>query len=151
MLPTSTDVSIDVKPKLPADAEAVVVFATEGSTAPAIGVLSNEQRAAAKRLFAAGVVRGRAKEIAFDLVENDKGKTSRVFVVGLGRADKVTPETLRQAAGQATRALRKHRMKRVAIVPSTVGNLGTKAVADAVTTGLMLTAFHYSEYKGKSR
>src|SRR5688572_31335408 len=53
----------------------------------------------------AGVVRGRAKEIAFDLVDVGKGKTGRVFVAGIGRAEKVTSESLRQAAGQVTKAL----------------------------------------------
>jgi leucyl aminopeptidase len=151
MLPTSTDVSIDVKPTLPRDADAVVVFAADGTKPPTIAALSEHQRAAVDRLFAAGVVRGRAKEIAFDLVDVGKGKTGRVFVAGIGRAEKVTSESLRQAAGQVTKALRKHRMKRVAIVPPTVAKIDADVAADAVTTGLMLAAFQYSEYKGKSR
>src|SRR5687767_10970015 len=123
MLPTSTDVSIDVKTRFPADADAIVVFATEGKSAPAVSALSNRQRAAVDRLFAGGVVRGKAKELAFDLVENGKAKTSRIFVVGLGRAEKVTAETLRQAGGQLARALRKHRMKRVALITPAIAKV----------------------------
>jgi leucyl aminopeptidase len=151
MLPTSTDVSIDVKTKVRDDADAVVIFASESKRAPAIMALSNQQRAAVDRLFAGGVVHGRAKEIAFDLVDDGRAKASRVFVVGLGRAEKVTAETLRQAAGQATKALRKHRMKRVAIVAPALERVDSNVAADAVTTGLLLAAFQYAEYKGKSR
>src|SRR5688500_13372339 len=62
MLPTSTDVTITVKPKAPADADAEVVFITaDAATAHGNG-------RAVQRLFDAGVVRGKAKEIAFDLV-----------------------------------------------------------------------------------
>ena len=150
MIPTSTDVSIQVKDKTPANADAVVVFATEGGGEEAArsAALSREESAAVRRLFASGVARGRAKEVVFDVVETGKRKFRRVIVAGLGKAEKVTTESVRQAAGAVTRALRKHRLTRVAVIPPGEGVLDPAVAADAVVTGILLSAFDYQEYKG---
>src|SRR5215207_2088441 len=132
MLPTSTDVTISVKPKPPADADASVAFITadaDGATD------SSEDSRAVKRLLDAGVVRGKAKEIAFDLVEAGKGKHRRVYAVGVGAAAKVSAETVRQAAGMLAKALRKHRIQRVAIQLPVIEALTPEAAADAIITG----------------
>src|SRR5437762_3578515 len=115
MLPTSTDVTISVKPKISADVEAVVAFVTQGTTDAGVNVLPREDHDSIRRLLAAGVIRGKAKEIAFDLVDAGRGRHRRVYAVGLGAADKVSPEIVRQAAGQLAKALRKHRIARAAI------------------------------------
>jgi hypothetical protein len=52
MLPTSTDVTITVKPKLPADAEAVVAFITQGATDAGVNVIAREDHRAVERLIA---------------------------------------------------------------------------------------------------
>jgi leucyl aminopeptidase len=151
MLPTSTDVSIQLKSKAPANADAVVVFVTEDNFEEKSPALSREESAAVKRLFASGVARGKTREIVFDVLPVSGGKFRRVIAAGLGKADKVSAEIVRQSAGAVTRALRKHRLTRVAIVPPTVESLDDDVAAEAVVTGLMLCAFDYREYKGSSK
>ena len=134
MLPTSTDVTVQLKSQAPNDADAVVVFATQDTKAvqQVAADLAPEAGRAVDRLIRAGVVRGKAKELAFDLIESAKGKTRRVFVAGLGDARKVTAETVRQAVGAIVRAARKHRLQAIAIVPPTVGDVPVEAATDAI-------------------
>src|SRR5688572_23842752 len=100
MIPTSTDASVQIKDKVPASAEAVVVFAAEGAKDVAQSpALSIDERRAVERLFASGVSRGKAREAAVELVDIGAGKFRRVVVAGMGKAAKVTPEAVRQAAG----------------------------------------------------
>jgi leucyl aminopeptidase len=150
MLPTSTDVTVQLKSQPPADADAVVVFATQGAkwADVARGAEADVGRAV-ERLLAAGVVRGKAKELAFDLLSSSgKGKSRRVYVAGLGDAKKVTAETLRQAAGAVAKAAKKHRLRSVAIIPPAAHGVGVEAAADAIVTGVMLATFEYREFKG---
>ena len=157
MIPTSTYVSIQVKDKPPANAEAVVVFVAEGAGEPA-GVkplerLSRDESAAVRRLFDSGVARGKAREVVFDIVggPGGGGRYRRVIVAGLGKPEKVSAESVRQAAGAVTRALRKHRLARVAVVPPAVEAVAPEAGAEAVVTGILLAAFDYREYKGAAK
>ena len=116
MLPTSTDVAVQLKSQVPQDADAVVVFATQDAKpADVAASLDASGRRAVERLITTGVVRGKAKELAFDLIESGKGKPRRVFVAGLGETRKVTAETIRQAAGAVAKAARKHRLRSVAV------------------------------------
>src|SRR5688572_1198576 len=120
MIPTSTDVSIEVKDKPPANADAVVVFATEGGgdELARLPGLSREESAAVRRLFDSGVARGRAREVVFDVLDGPGGRGfRRVIVAGLGKLEKVSAESIRQAGGAVTRALRKHKLTRAAVVP----------------------------------
>src|ERR671913_230389 len=97
MLPTSTDVTITVKPKAPADLDATAAFITTEAAEPQLD--SADDARAVQRLRDAGVVRGKAKELAFDLVDAGRGKHRRVYAIGLGAAEKVTAETIRQSVG----------------------------------------------------
>jgi leucyl aminopeptidase len=152
MLPTSTDLTLTVKSKIPARLDAVVAFITEGAADAGVNVLAREDHRAIGRLLSAGVVRGRAREIAFDLIENeDESKRRRVYVVGLGPAEKVSAEIIRQSAGALARALRKHRMHRVAIKLPQVESVNAAATTEAIVTGLALARFRFGEYKGTAR
>src|SRR5688500_11687085 len=131
MLHTGTNVSIEVKPKLAVGVEAVAVFVTEGSRdagEAASALLADDERMAVERLLRAGVSRGKAREVHFDLIDSPgragKPQTTdyrRVLVVGLGPAKKVTNETVRQAAGALARAAKKLRLKDVAVVVPPLG------------------------------
>jgi leucyl aminopeptidase len=148
MLPTSSGAAVKAANKLPANVDAVVAFVTAGAKDAGVNVLAREDRAAISRLLDVGVVRGKAKEIAFDLVDAGRGRHRRVYVVGLGDAEKVTAETIRQAAGQLFRALRKHRMTTAAIKLPAIENVSATTAADAIATGLLLASFKFAEYKG---
>jgi leucyl aminopeptidase len=153
MLPTSTDVTVQLKSDPPADADAVVVFAPEDAKPADVAEgLDAETRRAVERLLEARIVRGKAKELAFDLIESSgKAKPRRVFVAGLGKSEKVTAETVRQAAGAIAKAAKKHRLRSVAVVPIAVANVTIEAAADAIVTGVMLAAFDYREFKGTAK
>jgi leucyl aminopeptidase len=149
MIPTSTDVTIQVKDKVPANAEAIVVFVAEdGGESSTWPTLSRDESAAIKRMFASSVARGKTKEVIFDVVALPAGAFRRVVIAGLGKAEKISTESIRQSAGAALRAVRKHRLSRIAIVPPAPETVGIEAGVEAVITGMLLTAFDYREYKG---
>jgi leucyl aminopeptidase len=151
MLPTSTDVTIAVKPSVPVNADAVVAFVTQGATRMNAPQLSDADRRAVGRLLAAGVVSGKTKELAFDLVDAGRGKHRRVFAVGLGPTDKVSAESIRQAAGRLARALRKHNLSNVAVALPAVDSVTPSVAAEAIVTGITLSRFRFGEYKGTAQ
>lgn len=152
MIPTSTRTKISLAPRPAANWQALVVFVTqgakpaEGATAAAVG--GEAAGRAAARLLHADAAKGKANEVVFELVE-DRGRFNRrVYVVGLGPTEKVTPETLRQSAAAAAKALAKHKIARAAVVlPAAVKIAGAEAAA-AIVTGMLLAGFDYRENKG---
>src|SRR4029079_7798357 len=105
--------------------------------------------ASVERLIKARVMRGKASEVAFDLidVDLDRGKARRIFLGGGGNPDKLDPEACRHAGGAIARALKKHRIRSVAVVPPVLKKPGHSA-AEAIVTGFLLASFEYSEYHG---
>src|SRR5438045_1017878 len=71
MLPTSTNVTIEVKSKLPTDVEAVIVFAAMGGKISGDTglVLKSAEFENAQRMIRLGVVKGKLKEVDFDLLD----------------------------------------------------------------------------------
>lgn len=148
MIPTSTKVTVDVRPAVPKDAEAVVVFVSEGAEL-AKRSIDEAEREAAERLLSAGAFRGKPKEIDSSLVELPGGKVRRVVVVGLGAKEKLSPEVVRVAAGVALKSLRRHRVRRSAVIPPALSHDRPAIGAEACAAGIFLAAFHYEEYKAK--
>ena len=168
MLPTGTNITIQLKSSLNFDPEAVAVFVTEGSTDAGEpgSLLPEEHQAAVVSMLVAGVARGKLREVQSNLLDKPSDKTpaskyQRLLVVGLGKADKVTPEAIRQAAGALAKAARRLRLTHIGVVLPVLrhGENGAETdlplhatspatVAEAVTTGLALAAFEYTEYKG---
>jgi leucyl aminopeptidase len=154
MIPTSTQVSVEVGRAVPVAAQAVVVFAAEkakgGRPAGAVELLGKVEGLAAARLLSAGLAKGKAREIATDVVELPGGKHRQVIVAGLGAAEKLTAEMMRQAAGAVARAVRKQGAKDVAVLlPLGSGAaVSDEAVVEAVVSGILLASFNYEEYKG---
>jgi leucyl aminopeptidase len=150
MMPTSTDVRVSVSSKLPKDLEAIAVFAAEGAklSGDAPMVLPGDVLGIATRLLEEEIVRGTAREV--DLLEMPGKRMLRVYAAGLGAAEKLTAESVRRSAGALMRAVRRHRLRRVGIVPPVVrGARAAEAVGtDAVVTGLLLSAFDFRECRG---
>jgi leucyl aminopeptidase len=156
MLSTSSDVTFAVEPKTPSSADAVAVFVTQGAKDAGVPQLSEVDQRAAARLLSAGVVSGKAKELAFDLVDADgdkkgRGKHRRVYVIGLGPAEKVTTETIRQASGHLAKALRKHKLYSAVVALPAVESVPASLAAEAIVTGLALARFRFREYKGAAQ
>jgi leucyl aminopeptidase len=155
MIPTSTNVSIDVSKSAPA-ADAIAVFVTEKtkSLADEASVLSEPERHAINRLLAAGLSRGKAKEVAAAVAELPAGKRRCILVAGLGAPEKISPNTIREAAGALAKAVRKNHLKSLAIfTPAATGldlksDLDDSSVAQAIISGFLLASFRYAEYKG---
>src|ERR1700733_10698571 len=123
MMPTSTTVRLNVSPSLPGDVEAVVVFAAEGGrmSGDAPMVLPQNVLSIATRLLEEEIVRGTAKEVDFDLLEMPGDRLLRIYAAGLGPSEKLSTESVRRSAGALMRAIRRHRLKKVALVPPVVG------------------------------
>jgi leucyl aminopeptidase len=152
MLPTNTDVSVDVKTKIPSNCEALIVFMAEGGKVcgDAPELLGAGQMQSVERLIKAGAARGKAREVAFDLVECGRDDYRRVYVAGVGPSDKLDAEKVRQAAGAVARAVRKHRIKHVAVVPPMLSHKGPSGT-QAVVTGFLLASYDFAEYRGTGR
>ena len=85
MLPTSTNVVIDVQTKIPRDAQAGVAFVTRDKkfSGDMTMVLDTNSFKCAERMIKLDIVQGKLKEVDFDLLEGNDGVLSRiVFVAG---------------------------------------------------------------------
>jgi leucyl aminopeptidase len=142
MIPISTPIKLSLSAKIPANVDAVAVFAiAKTDEALQATQLAADDRAAANRLLTSGVAKAKVNEVVFDIVHTAKGKFRRVLLVGLGPAEKVTTDTYRTAGAALAKAIRKHKLTSVAVV-------APKDQVEAVTTGLVLASFDYREYKG---
>jgi leucyl aminopeptidase len=150
MIPTSTKTTISVSERPPANWQAVVIFVTQGAKpadgAAAAAVAGVAAGTAAARLIHAQAVTGKAKEVVFDLL--DKG---RVYVVGLGKQEKLTTEIIRQSAASVARKLPKHKISHASVVLPAVANISPEAAAEAVVTGFLLSGFDFQECKGTAK
>jgi leucyl aminopeptidase len=151
MIPTSTNVKLDVKPAI-GNVDAVVTFIlqrNEGNEQPLLGQTDQE---ALHRLIQSKAATGKSREVAFEVVETGKGKFRRLYAIGLGKPEKLTTDSFRQAAGAAIRALRSHRIGKAAlVVPGSSKNVSTFEAAEALVVGALLACFEYVEYKGSGR
>jgi leucyl aminopeptidase len=142
---------VQTQSKLPRDADAIVVFISEGGRVcgDAPHLLDDVVMESVKRLIGARVARGKPKEVLFDLIDVDvsKARARRVFLVGVGKPEKLDGEAVRQAAGAIARAVRKHRMRKVAIVPPVLRDPKLSA-AEQTVVGFLLASFEYQEYRG---
>ena len=156
MIPTSTNVTINLKHRLAVGMEAMAVMVLEGATdaGQAGSLLAEDERQAVARLLSSGVSRGKSREVHFDLIHEpspEKPSTNefrRVWVAGLGTAEKVNVESIRQAAGALAKACRKHRLHDVAVLVPEIPGVSASTATEAVVTGFLLASFHYTEYKG---
>jgi leucyl aminopeptidase len=145
MIPTSSNLSVEVASELPRDAEAVVVFVAKedekGSSIPA------EIGESISSLRKAGLVSGKANEVVVHLLEGKSNK--KLIVIGLGETKKISPETLRTAGATVVRAAAKHGVAKVgAFVGTHAGSIGFEEGLDAVVTGAKLVSFDWTEYRG---
>jgi leucyl aminopeptidase len=148
MIPTSTDVAIEVSGKTAAKAPTVAAFITEETKDGRIDLLSEEQQRSIHRLIGAGISKGKLRQVHFDLFPAVGKNYSRVLVAGLGKQEKVNAEAIRQAAGAIARHCRKHKLPELAIVVPTVDGVSAQVAAEAIVTGFLLASFHFNEMKG---
>ena len=98
-IPTSTDVSIQLKTDPPAGADAVAVFVHKQTKAggDAVRAMPEVVRPAVDALLSAGVVTGKSNEVVSHLLDSagaGNGKGRRLLVIGLGAKDKFSAHCL---------------------------------------------------------
>ena len=148
MIPTSTRVSISSASAVPASADAVAVFVAEKTKTIDERALTSAERKAAGRLIGAGVTRGKAKEVAAELVEGNGKKSRHVMLVGVGRGEKLSSDIIRQAAGALAKSARRRRVKNIAVVVPDLSGISSESAAEAIVSGFLLASFKYDEHKG---
>jgi leucyl aminopeptidase len=162
-IPTSTDVSVQLKGDVPANADGVAVFLhkqTKPGSDP-VEALPKVLRRHVDALLEAGAVIGKSNELTTQLLNGaGNGKWRRLLVIGLGAKDKFSAHCLLEAGGTLAKAARKQKLRNVAaIVPPTPGSLpgmpdrapagpGPSAAVEALVSGFVLGAFDFEEYKG---
>ena len=135
MIPTSTDVTIALG--RPTKAAAVILFADEGGRllGDADGAVGEGERGAAAGLLKDGTLTGKANETGSATVNG-----RRVIVVGVGKGE---PDKLRAAAAVGAKQAKRFKQRDVAVVAP-----DGAAASEAITTGFLLGAFEYREYRG---
>lgn len=159
MIPTSTNVSIQHKPSVPNNTEAVAVFVHKQTKAndADLAVIPDEIRKVVSRMIDAGVVTGKSNEVQTQLLDGVKSR--RLIVVGLGNRDKFSLECLREGAATLAKAARKLQIDSLAMIlpktpsempgfPDAQHKLPSEHAPQVAVEGFLLASFRYAEYKG---
>ena len=132
------------------ESPAIVVNLFEGVTEPsgATGAVDRALQGALTALIADGEIKGKKGELT--LVHTlGKLAAKRVLVAGLGKAEELTLEVVRGAAGEAARFLRSKGVVSFASVVhgSGVGGLGTEECAQAMAEGTVMGLYRFDRHK----
>ncbi|NLW16945.1 MAG: leucyl aminopeptidase [Firmicutes bacterium] len=130
-----------------ADAWIVNLFAGVTKPAGATGAVDKALGGQISRLIELGEITGKLLETTV-LYPIDVPAT-KVIIVGLGEAEKLTLETVRQAAGAAYKVAAKGKAKTIATIVhgAGIGGLCPEACAQATVEGSLLAGYRY-EAKG---
>ncbi len=132
-----------------ADASLLAVAVTKGTTEPGglLGRLDEHLDGAVARVLAAGDMEGAEGQ---DVVLYAAGETGprRVLLLGLGEADAVDAERVRQHAGRAVRAAERLGVESLALALPAAGGVDAREVAQAAAEGAALAAWRFTELKG---
>ena len=131
-------------------ADAIVVSMVEG--ADLTGVVAAVDKACQgliSNVVAQGEFKGKLNETIVLYPQGLQAK--KLVVVGLGEADKLTVEKIRQVAGTAIKAAAKGNIKTVATVVHGAGvsSFEVEALAEALAEGTVLALYRYEELKTK--
>ena len=152
MAPTSTRLTVSIgKTPLTATPALAVLLASEATDDMLQRLPDEDVRRAIEQLIAAKAFGGKARQVAMAVLAASKGGANRIYAIGLGKLNAMSAESIRQAAGLLIRTLHKHKISNAAIVVPTLSTLSRALVIEAITTGALLAAFEYEEYKGSGR
>jgi len=122
--------------------KAAVVFIYEEDPAP----VSRFGRGAAgkiKRIIQGGAFKGKEGEVERLVLTG--GRVEFLYVVGLGRKEKVETDTFRRASAVALKRLAKDRISEAVLVVPRINPI----VSQAVTEGAVLGSYSFNKYKSK--
>ncbi len=106
----------------------------------------NSVGSAAETLLSAGDMAGKKDEIFVLYPKKSEASAKRVFLVGMGKADKLTLETVRRAAARAAKKAEKMKSKSLAIVMPAVKDASGAQIASAVVEGVMLGLYKFDKF-----
>jgi len=137
--------------------EGVVLGVYEGESVPAAPTAALDACVAGQiaAVLASGDFKAKANQTL--VLHTLAHPIKRVALVGLGKAGEATLETLRQATGKGTTALRDLNVKQITVALTDDAARGLKAsatpaeVAQAVTEGAGLALFQLNDYRTRDR
>ncbi len=129
--------------------DAVVVNLFEGMETPggATGAVDQALDGIISRLIAGGEIKGRLNEVTL-LHTMGKIEPERVAVVGLGKQDKFTYDSIRQVMSAACRVLRKAGAKSVATIVhgAGMGGLDVEKAVQSIVEGTIIGLYTYRRH-----
>jgi len=156
MIPTNTNVQVEISGKLPAKFEAVAVMATKSNPPDGLAMLGAADAAAVETLISLSALPTKARETLVQGIPAASGGAAahQLIVVGLGPVEKVTTQTLREAGAALARTAKKHKIASIALVipdalrESGPGQTMAESAVEAVTLGFLLGSYEFKEFKG---
>ncbi|MBI4339701.1 MAG: hypothetical protein HY680_07075, partial [Chloroflexi bacterium] len=131
---------------------ALVVNLFQGVTNPggATGAVDAALDGAITRLIEDGETTGRQGDLTL-IHTLGKMPAQRVIVAGLGKAEKFTPEVVRQVMGNASRYVRRLGVRRFATIAHGAGIAGMEAAvsAQAMAEGAVMGLYAFNLYKSR--
>lgn len=128
----------------------LAVGVTQGTTA-ATGALAKLDRSlggAVTRALASGDMRGKLTDEV--LLYGGASGPKRVLLLGIGKAEELTPEVVRRIAGRAVRAAEKLRIEAISISLDGLSGVSAELRAQAAAEGAALAAWRFRELKTPS-
>jgi leucyl aminopeptidase len=134
------------------DAELLACAITQGTATPprSLKALDKALGGAVARALASGDMKGRKSD---ELVLYAPGEASgedrpkRVVLLGIGKAEDVTAETVRRFAGRAVRCAERLGLASLALCVDGLGRLRAEPKAQAAAEGAVLAAWRFTELK----
>jgi len=119
-----------------------VIFTFEEDPRPAAR-LGRSVSQKVRKLFSLGVFRGKEGEAERLFLAGRRLET--LYLVGLGRKEKVTTDTFRRGAALAVKRLRKDRVKEALFIAPRTGS----AVSQAMAEGILLGNYTFDRYRSE--
>jgi leucyl aminopeptidase len=134
------------------EVDGLIVNLFEGIEEPsgATGAIDKALDGVISQLIADREIRGKPNETTL-IHTMGRIPAKRVVVVGLGKAESLTLDRIRQAVGEASRLLRDKQAKRIASILHGAGSGGIdpEEAAQAITEGAILGLYEFKKYKTK--
>jgi len=132
------------------EGDALLVNLFEGVTEPGggTGAVDRALDGALRELIRTGELTGKKGEVV-SLTPMGRLPVRRVLVVGLGKREDFGPEAVRYAMGEAVRALRRLKARRVATLAhgTGAGGLSPLEAGQAIAEGALLGLYRFRKYK----
>ena len=106
----------------------------------------NSVGSAAETLLAAGDMSGKKDELLVLYPKRSEASAKRVFLVGLGKTDKLSLEMVRRGAARAAKRAEKMKSKSLAIMMPAVKGASGAEIATAVVEGVMLGLYKFDKF-----